>query len=99
MSASPGRGNPFFYRSFVMSLAFPSPPLPEAARPPAVACLALTYAGLRLPLQVCRSAAGYYLGAVDDDGPVSRESAEYFPTHRAASLALASGRWQQRRHP
>jgi hypothetical protein len=77
-----------------MSLAFP--PLLEAARHQAIGYLALTYAGQRLPLQVCRSAAGYYVGTFDDEGPVSRESAEYFPSHQAASLALASDRWQQR---
>jgi hypothetical protein len=82
-----------------MSLAFPSPSLLEAARPPAIGYLALIYAGTRLPLQVCRSAAGYYLGTVDDEGPVSRESVEYFPTPEAARQALASGRWQQRCFP
>jgi hypothetical protein len=29
---------------------------------------------------VLRSAAGHYIGTADDDGPVSRESVEYFPT-------------------
>ena len=34
-------------------------------------------AGQALPLQVCFSRAGYYLGTHDENGPVSRESVEY----------------------
>jgi hypothetical protein len=41
--------------------------------------LALAWTGKRLPLQVLRSAAGHYIGTQDDEGPVSRESVEYFP--------------------
>jgi hypothetical protein len=59
--------------------------------------LALAYVGKSLPLQVLRSAAGHYLGTFDD-GPVSRESVEYFPTHEAARHALETGAWTQRRH-
>lgn len=36
--------------------------------------LALEYCGKRLPLQVLQSAAGFYIGTMDDDGPCSRES-------------------------
>lgn len=50
--------------------------------------LALAWTGKRLPLQVLRSAAGHYIGTQDDEGPVSRESVEYFPTHLAAQRAL-----------
>jgi len=46
-------------------------------------------AGLRLPLQVLQSAAGYYLGTADEEGPVSRESVEYWPTEAQAQTALA----------
>lgn len=73
-----------------MSLA--SPPAP-------VGHLALICTGQRLPLQVLRSAAGYFIGTADNDGPVSRESAGYFPSRQAAEGALATGCWQQRLHP
>lgn len=72
------------------------PVVPE----PAVACglLASVHVGKRLPLQVQRSAAGHYIGTFDD-GPVSRESVEYFPTREAARHALETGAWTQRQHP
>lgn len=83
-----------------MSLAFASAPLSAAqARTEAVGYLALTYTGKRLPLQVHHSAAGHYIGTADEDGPVSRESVEYFRSQHAADHALATGRWQQRIHP
>lgn len=52
--------------------------------------------GLSLPVTVLRSGAGYYLGTLNDEGPVSRESEEYFTTHGQALQALASGSWTQR---
>nr|WP_080745399.1 hypothetical protein [Cupriavidus necator] len=63
--------------------------------------LARPYTGKRLPLplQVLLSAAGYYIGTADREGPVSCESVEYFRSQQAADLALATGRWQQRTHP
>jgi hypothetical protein len=61
--------------------------------------LALTWTGKRLPLQVLRSAAGHYIGTQDDEGPVSRESVEYFPNHLAAQRALDTHAWTQRAHP
>lgn len=60
--------------------------------------LALAYVGKRLPLQVLRSAAGHYIGTFDD-GPASRESVEYFPSHEAAHHALETGAWTQRSCP
>lgn len=60
--------------------------------------LALAYVGKSLPLQVLRSAAGHYIGTFDD-GPVSRESVEYFPTREAARHALETGAWTQLQHP
>lgn len=53
-------------------------------------------AGQALPLQVCFSRAGYYLGTQDELGPVSRESIEYWPTRTAADEALSTGHWTQR---
>ncbi|CAJ3547167.1 Uncharacterised protein [Burkholderia pseudomallei] len=61
--------------------------------------LAWRYTGKRLPLHVLRSVAGYYIGTADDEGPVSRESLEYFPTHELAIGALASDGWTQRFAP
>jgi len=61
--------------------------------------LAHAAGGHNLPLQVLQSAAGYYIGTFNDDGPVSRESVEYFPTREAASYALETGAWTQRRNP
>lgn len=52
--------------------------------------------GLPLPATVLRSGAGYYLDTLNDEGPVSRESEEYFTTHGQALQALASGSWTQR---
>lgn len=61
--------------------------------------LALEHGGEKLMLRVCQSRAGFYLGTLDKHGfPYSRESQEYFPDHEAASTALASGAWTQRKH-
>lgn len=54
--------------------------------------------GYRLPLRVLSSAAGYYIGTAQDDGPVTRESLEYFASCEAADEAFATGRWTQRDH-
>jgi hypothetical protein len=55
-------------------------------------------AGRQLELQVCKSAAGFYLGTRDDDGaPFTRESQEYWSKRERAEQALTSGRWTQKR--
>ena len=46
--------------------------------------------GVKLELQVLRSAAGYYIGAICDCGPYSRES-DYYPSREKAELALNTG--------
>ena len=62
--------------------------------------LALEYCGLKLPLRVLKSQAGYYLGTIDEEGPVSRESVEYFRTEREADAALMGHRkWTQKPQP
>lgn len=67
--------------------------------------LANLYCHAELPLQVLKTAAGFYIGTSVSDiesdlfGPVSRESEEYFPTEQAAQEALRSGRWTQKRYP
>jgi hypothetical protein len=58
--------------------------------------LALQVIGRDLPLQVLESAAGFYLGTADDEGPVSRESQEYFGDFASAQQALKTGSWTQR---
>lgn len=59
------------------------------------------YANTRIPLEVCRSAAGYYIGRMDpEDGtPYARDSEEYFRTREAADAALAEGLFTLRTHP
>lgn len=61
--------------------------------------LAKILTGQHLPIQVLKSAAGFYIGTADDDGPVSRESAEYWPTRQKAETALVRGDWTQRDNP
>jgi hypothetical protein len=60
--------------------------------------LARTWCKKRLPVEVLKSAAGFYIGTCDEDGPVSRES-QYFPTSELAQQALESGTWVQRHEP
>lgn len=80
-----------------MFLSLPAElPSPVQARADAIGYLALIHVGKRLFLQVCHSAAGHYIGTTDTDGPVSRESSQYFRSYQAASHALATGHWQQR---
>ena len=61
--------------------------------------LAQQYCAKRLPLQVLQSAAGYYIGTADEDGPVSRESTQYFRKREQAQSALDSGDWLQKTTP
>ena len=61
--------------------------------------LAHQYCGVRLPLQVLQSQAGFYIGTAHNYGPCSRESHEYFPTRVAAEQALSDDDWTQRNHP
>jgi len=77
----------------------PASPNPTQAWAEPIGYLALTHVSKRLPLQVRQSAAGYFIGTVDDSGPVSRESVEYFRSYEAAEQALSAGHWQQRLHP
>jgi len=65
--------------------------------------LAEDFCGIRLPITVLQSAAGFYLGTLkfDEDCqcdmPYSRESNEYWPTSVHATDALHSGQWTQKR--
>ncbi|HRH77060.1 MAG TPA: hypothetical protein PK129_06905 [Cellvibrionaceae bacterium] len=60
--------------------------------------LAFKCCGLSLPVQVLKSNAGYYIGTEDKEGPVSRESHEYWRSFNEAELALKSRSWTQRQH-
>jgi hypothetical protein len=58
------------------------------------------FLGITVALAVCKSAAGFYLGAVSEtEGPLCRDSAEYFATREDAQTALDSGAWTQRYTP
>jgi len=58
--------------------------------------LAKHFCRLDLPLQVLQSHRGFFIGTIDEDGPCSRESVEYFPTKDDAAAALDKGAWTQR---
>lgn len=61
--------------------------------------LAREYCNVRLPLEVLQSNAGFYIGTIDEDGPCSRESLEYFPSRESAKTALRTKNWTQRETP
>lgn len=45
-----------------------------------------------LPVRVCQSMAGYYIGQMEPGGaPYSRLSDCYYPTRKAAEVALKAG--------
>jgi hypothetical protein len=66
---------------------------------PRMGKLAREYCNVKLPIQVLQSAAGYYIGTFDDEGPCSRESEEYFATSKEAYTALETNNWTQRYEP
>lgn len=66
---------------------------------PSFGILASHFCGLTLPLAVLSSRAGFYIGTATQDGPCSRESVEYWLTHRDACDALNNHIWTQRIHP
>lgn len=61
--------------------------------------LAKEWCGVTLPLQVCSSGAGFYIGCMDEGGPVSRESAEYWETAEQAQASLDADNWIQKETP
>lgn len=51
-------------------------------------------------LQVCKSGAGWYIGVIDpQQGPLSRESQDYFGSEQEARKLLATGMWMQKPTP
>ncbi len=61
--------------------------------------LAFEYVGKRLEVAVLQSNNGFYIGTCDADGPVSRESLEYWPSRAEADKALEHGMWTQKDEP
>ncbi len=57
--------------------------------------LALACCGKKMPVEVMRSHAGFYLGTSDNTAPLSRESIEYWRTRGEAEDALRDGNWTQ----
>lgn len=55
-------------------------------------------AGYKLELSVLQSKQGFYIGTADEEGPVSRESLEYWRSAQEATQALETGAWTQRDH-
>jgi len=58
--------------------------------------LAKRFCKVTLPLQVCKSYAGFYIGTMEEGMPYSRESVDYWETHGLAQAALDSGNWTQK---
>lgn len=60
--------------------------------------LAEKFGGEQLPLEVCQSVAGFYLGTRTPEGePNTRESVEYWRQRREADEALLGRRsWTQK---
>lgn len=54
--------------------------------------------GKKLPVEVLRSNAGFYLGTFSESGPFTRESNEYFRKEEQAKHALANGQWTQKEY-
>lgn len=54
--------------------------------------------GEKLPLEILKSAAGYYLGTYSERGPWTRESVQYWRTEAKAKEAWDKGNWTQRTH-
>lgn len=52
--------------------------------------------GFHLSLQILKSGRGYYIDTANNEGPVSRESEEYFSLQNNAVQALTLGTWTQR---
>ena len=53
--------------------------------------------GTFLPLKVCMSGAGYYIGTFCPRcGPYSRESLHYYPSQEVAQQHLDNNTWERR---
>lgn len=61
--------------------------------------LAIEFGKRWLPLEVCRSNAGYYIGTMLNGVPFGRESVEYWATWTEANNALKNKTFTQRTTP
>lgn len=61
-----------------------------------IGLLAKAVIGLQLPLRVLHSQAGAYIGTSNEEGPISRESEEYWFDPNHAQRALDNDEWTQR---
>jgi len=63
--------------------------------------LAVRFMGREVAQRVCKSDAGFYIGAVDNETwePLARDSEEYWATKEEADHALKNRTWSQRLHP
>lgn len=52
------------------------------------------YINWNLPIQVCQSAAGYYIGQLENGMPYSRLSCNYFPTYEIALDEMFAGTFE-----
>lgn len=72
-------------------MALPGETIGRGASPNCSEC------GRELPIEVLRSAAGYYIGTFCPvDGPYSRESYDYYATREEAEKALQNDTWVPR---
>jgi hypothetical protein len=67
--------------------------------PASVGKLALEFCKKSLPLEVMKSATGYYIGTSDEGMPCSRESNEYYRTEALALKAFEGSCWTQKSNP
>lgn len=74
-----------------------TPPTQEPHK--ATGHLAMEFCGKSLPVIVCESRHGFFIGTVDEGLPCSRESNEYFGTRNQAATALITGSWTQKQEP
>ena len=62
--------------------------------------IAMFACGLNRPVEVLKSAHGFYIGTTTAEGlPLSRESVEYWDDEGQALEALGAARWTQREEP
>lgn len=81
-------------KSFAVPAGFPAEPAPFGHGQ-----LAMSFCQLQLPVKVLTALNGYYIGTQNEDGPVSRESVEYWTSKDHAQRALENGKWTQRSEP
>lgn len=74
-------------------------PTPTQETHKATGQLAMEFCGKHLPVIVCESRRGFFIGTTNDGLPCSRESNEYFGSRNLAATALITGAWTQKQEP